>query len=74
MDAIVGEWIRGQIQVGLIMAVLYAIGLSVAGVRLGFAIGLLAGILNVVPYLGAILGFSLSVLIAIIYGQNVGGE
>lgn len=74
MDALVGEWIRGQVQVALILAVLYAIGLSIAGVRLGFAIGIVVGLLNVVPYLGAILGFSLSVLMALIYGGNVMGE
>lgn len=74
MDRIVGEWVRGQVQVGMIMAVLYAVGLSLAGVRSGAAIGVVAGLLNVVPYLGAILGFSLSVLMAVVYGENMIGE
>ncbi len=42
------------------MAILYAIGLWAVGVPSGLAIGFLAGILNVVPYLGVITGLFLS--------------
>jgi len=52
---------KGQITVSAIMAVLYAIGLTVIGVPSGLAIGLLAGILNVVPYLGVIVGLLLAI-------------
>ncbi len=74
MDGIVGEWLRGQVQVALVLAVLYAIGLSIAGVRLGAVIGIIAGLLNVVPYLGGLLGIALSALMALVYGENVLGE
>ncbi len=51
---------KGQITVSAIMAILYAIGLWAVGVPSGLAIGFLAGILNVVPYLGVITGLFLS--------------
>ncbi len=71
MDTVVGQWMRGQVQVALILAVLYAIGLGVAGVKLGVFIGVVAGLLNIVPYFGAFIGIALSVLMAVIYGDGV---
>jgi predicted PurR-regulated permease PerM len=65
MDTIVGNWIRGQLIVAGILGVLYAIGLSAFGIRLGWAIGLVAGILNVVPYLGVFAGLLMSIAMAL---------
>lgn len=62
---------RGQLLIGLIMGVLLATGFSVAGLKFGLAIGLLTGLLNVVPYLGSILG--LSVALPLAYLQPEGG-
>lgn len=69
MDSVVGEWVRGQAQVAMILAVLYAIGLSIIGLRLGGPIGIVAGLLNVVPYLGAAIGIGLSVIMALLHGD-----
>lgn len=72
MDEVVGAWFRGQVQVAFILAVLYAIGLAftfgVTGIGFvpGIAIGLLAGVLNIIPYFGFVIGFGLSVLLSII--------
>ena len=53
-------FLRGQFLVMLILGVLYAIGLSVVGLNLGILIGIIAGLLTFIPYLGpaslAILG------------------
>ena len=62
---------QGQILVGLIMGVLLAIGFSVAGVNFGFALGLLIGLLNIVPYLGTIIG--LGSVLPIAWFQPEGG-
>lgn len=70
MDDVVGDWVRGQIQVAITLGVLYAIGLSIIGLKLGAVIGMLAGLLNVVPYLGAAIGIGTSVLMAVIYGGD----
>ncbi len=72
MDEVVGAWFRGQVEVALILAALYALGLAITfgisgvGMSTGIAIGLVSGILNIVPYFGFAIGFGLSVLICII--------
>jgi predicted PurR-regulated permease PerM len=62
---------RGQILIGLIMGVLLATGFTIAGLKFGLAIGLLTGLLNIIPYLGSILG--LSVALPLAYLQPEGG-
>jgi len=47
---------RGQILIGVMMGVGYAIGFSIAGLKFGIALGLFFGVLNIIPYLGTILG------------------
>lgn len=69
MDDIVGAWLRGQIQVAVFLAVLYGIGLGVIGIELGVFIGVLAGLMNVVPYFGLFVGIALSVLMVLINGE-----
>ena len=51
-DAVLGGFLRGQLLVMLILGVLYAVGLSAVGLNLGILIGLIAGLLTFVPYLG----------------------
>ncbi len=68
---IIVAFFRGQILIGLIMGVLLAIGFSVGGLRFGLALGLLVGLLNIVPYLGSILGLSVVIPLALL--QQGGG-
>jgi predicted PurR-regulated permease PerM len=51
-DAVLGGFLRGQLLVMLILGVLYAVGLWAVGLNLGILIGLVAGLLTFVPYLG----------------------
>lgn len=62
---------QGQILVGLIMGILLALGFSIAGINFGFVIGLTIGLLNIIPYLGTIIG--LSTVLPIAYLQPGGG-
>jgi predicted PurR-regulated permease PerM len=55
---------RGQLLIGLFMGVGYAIGFQISGLKFGLALGLLFGLLNVVPYLGSIIGIATAILIA----------
>lgn len=72
MDRVVGDWMRGQLQVASILAVLFAIGFSIAfslagiKIRAGIAIGVLTGLLNFVPYLGAFVGSILAFAMVLI--------
>ncbi len=57
---------RGQMLIGLIVGILYAIGFSIVGLRFGLAIGLTIGLLNIVPYLGSILGLCVALPLALL--------
>ena len=66
VDATLAGFLRGQGTVCLILAVYYGLGLSLAGLDFGLVIGLVAGLLSFVPYVGAIIGLLLSVGLALV--------
>ena len=66
MDKVLGEFLRGQLMVMLIMGLIYGFGLMFVGLDSGFAIGMIAGILVFVPYLGAFTGLLLATLAALL--------
>ncbi|WP_240126367.1 AI-2E family transporter [Thermomonas alba] len=51
-DEVLGGFLRGQLLVMLVLGVLYALGLWLVGLKLGILIGMVAGLLTFVPYLG----------------------
>lgn len=53
-DEVLGAFFRGQLLVMVGLVLIYGIGLSVIGLKLGFIIGLIGGILTIVPYLGSL--------------------
>lgn len=69
--AIVVSFFRGQLIIGLIMGVLLAVGFTIIDLRFGLFIGLMLGILNIIPYLGTIIG--LSVALPLAFFQPGGG-
>ncbi|MGB7406484.1 MAG: AI-2E family transporter [Pacificimonas sp.] len=64
MDKALSGFIRGQFLVCLSLAVFYAIGWSLTGLNFALVLGLIAGILAFIPYLGAVI----SVLLALLVG------
>jgi len=66
IDQVMGQFIRGQLTVMLILAVLYSIGFSIAGVRLAVLIGIVAGLLAFIPYVGGAVALGLAVLMCLI--------
>lgn len=74
--SIVVSFFRGQLLIGLIMGALLAVGFSIVGLKFGLFIGLALGILNIVPYLGTILGLSVAIPLAFLQpgggGSTVG--
>jgi len=62
--SIIESFFRGQILIGLCMGVLLAAGFTIIGLKFGLVIGLALGVLNIVPYLGTILGLAVSLPIA----------
>ena len=69
--SIVESFFRGQLLIGLIMGVLLAFGFTVIGLKFGLIIGLIVGVLNIVPYLGTIVG--LAVTLPLAFFQTDGG-
>ncbi len=65
------SFFRGQILVGLIMAVLFVIGFQLIGLRFAVLFGLLIGLANIVPYLGTIIGITVVLPVALF--QEEGG-
>jgi len=62
---------RGQLVIAFLQGALFAIGFSIAGLRYGLVLGLALGFLNIIPYLGSIVG--LAVALPIGYWQEGGG-
>ena len=65
VEYLVGEFVdiivaffRGQIIIATLQGLLFAIGFSVVGLKFGFIIGLALGFLNLIPYLGHIVGLA----------------
>ncbi len=67
---IVVAFFRGQLLIGLIMGVLLALGFSIAGLRFGLALGVIIGLLNIIPYLGSILGLSVVLPLALLQPEG----
>lgn len=69
--SIIESFFRGQILIAVCMGVLFAIGFSIVGLKFGLFIGIALGLLNIVPYLGTILG--LAVALPLAFFQPGGG-
>ena len=59
-------FVRGQGTLCLVLGVLYAIALTATGLNFGLAIGLIAGLISFIPYVGSIVGFGLSMGVALV--------
>ncbi|WP_373885719.1 AI-2E family transporter [Snodgrassella alvi] len=66
MDTVLGAFLRGELLVMVIMGMVYGLGLALVGLESGFAIGMVAGLLVFVPYLGAFTGLLLATLAALL--------
>ncbi|MES1926505.1 AI-2E family transporter [Salinisphaera sp. T31B1] len=61
-DQVLGQFIRGQLLVMTVLGSIYIVGLWLAGLDLALVIGLGAGLISFVPYVGVITGLSLSTI------------
>jgi len=70
VDFALSQFIRGQLTVMGIMAVLYGTAYAVLGVRLALVIGLAAGILNFIPYLGSAFALLAGLVMSLLGGWH----
>src|SRR3546814_3972034 len=61
-DEVLGSFIRGQLLVMAALATIYSVGLTLTGLKLGLIIGVIAGLLSFVPYLGFVVGFGAALI------------
>ncbi len=68
---IIVAFFRGQLIIAFLQGLLFAIGFTLVGLKYGFVIGLTLGFLNIVPYLGNIIGLGTALPLA--FFQDGGG-
>ena len=73
IDAVLAEFLRGQIAVMLLMSAVYVVGLWLAGLEFALPIGIITGMLVFVPYVGMLIGLLLATLVALMQFHSVSG-
>ena len=69
--SIIVAFFRGQLIIAFLQGLLFAVGFSLVGLQYGFVIGMLLGFLNIIPYLGSLVGLGMALPIA--FFQEGGG-
>ncbi len=65
VDEVLGGFVRGQGSVCLVLGAFYAIALSLVGLDFGLLIGIIAGLISFIPFVGALVGLVLSMTQAV---------
>jgi len=72
IDATLAGFVRGQLNVCLILAAYYALALSLLGLKFGIIIGILTGFLVILPYVGFLFGMLTGVAVAFFQFDDIG--
>ncbi len=64
-NIVLSGYIRGQLMVALALSILYAIGLSIIGLKFGLLIGILSGLISIIPYAGFSIGFISAIVVGL---------
>lgn len=70
IDAVLGQFFRGQFTVMAILAVLYSVGYGLIGVPLALPIGIMAGLLSFIPYAGSLTALGAALLMTALDWQG----
>jgi predicted PurR-regulated permease PerM len=70
IDGVLGQFLRGQLLVMLGMALFYTVGLWLVGLDYALSVGMFAGLVTFVPYLGVIVGVVLATLTGLLQFQE----
>lgn len=68
IDAALAGFLRGQSLVCLFLGLWYGIGLSLVGLNFGLLIGISAGVLSFIPYVGSLTALFVAALVALVQG------
>ena len=70
-DSVLGAFLKGQLLVMLALGAIYSIGLMITGLNFALLIGMSAGIVSFVPYLGVIVGLLTAGIAALVQFQEI---
>ena len=70
IDQVLSSFVRGQMMVIVLMGIMYAFGLFLCDTPMSLSLGLLAGLFNLVPYLGLVLGFAPASILTFMHTQE----
>ena len=70
INRVLGSFVRGQAIIVLILIVLYSAGLMILDVPFALIIGIFAGLGDIIPYFGTIVGLIVSVLVSFVHFQS----
>jgi len=70
-DEVLGAFLRGQLLVMLALSVIYSTGLWIVGLDFALLIGMLAGLVSFVPYLGFIVGIVVAGIAAVLQYHDI---
>lgn len=71
IDAVLAEWLRGQLLVVAVMSVYYVCALWIAGLDFAFPIGVITGVAVIIPYVGVITGLILATIAALLQFTDI---
>ena len=66
VNTVMAGFVRGQVTVLLLLGIFYIIGMKLVGLNFGILIGLTAGLISFIPFVGSIVGFLLAVSVALV--------
>lgn len=66
MNKAIAGFVRGQGTVCLLLGMIYAVGLTIVGLNFGLLIGLFAGLISFIPYVGSLVGLVLAIGVALV--------
>lgn len=66
INTAVAGFVRGQGTLCLVLGIMYAVGLTLTGLNFGVLIGLFAGLISFIPYVGSLTGLVLSLGVAVV--------
>lgn len=65
------SYVRGQVTVAIAVAIMFMIGFSIIGLEYSVTIGILAGVLNLIPYIGSALATIPAIVLAMVNGPKM---
>lgn len=70
VDAVLASFVRGQLTVCSILGGFYAVALMLVGLQFGLLVGVIAGLLTFIPYVGSLVGGSMAIGLALFQFWN----